>query len=573
MSENEEYINKIIQKTGLSKKEIQKRMEEKKLALKGLISDEGALFIVAKELGVEIQNKNKITSEKIEINISDISLNMKNLSLIGRIRETYPVNNFTRKDGTLGLVGSFLLHDSTGDIRIVLWDEKTKIIENDYFQKNELVKIINANVRMGRYNEKEVHLGRNGRIILSPDDVDYKKYPEIKEQLISIKDINLNLRSITISGEISQIYPKHEFKRTDGETGKVRSLVIGDSTGIITVTFWNQDVEKLSEYNLGDFVNISNLYPKQNNRNPEKIDLYFGKTSQIKKEKTKKKEQKLLKIELLQKRQGFVNFQGIITQIDNLKKVKLKNNEEISLLNFIVSDDTDAIRVSLWKDAAERFSDILKLGDGVSLKNILVKFNSFSSRNEVSFTTTSEIDKIDLEIQDIKNISQDYSTQGTDKTKFSGKYTKISEINSSGRFEVKGFIAKEISNITVYNSCPDCFKKVENCTCDIKKDFIPRMILNLILDDESGTIRGSFIGDLAEKILGVKTSDLVFIKETPEFEDYLKKISEKLLGKEIIIKGKCKFNDFSNNYEINIYDFKEVDPILELKHIVKEIES
>lgn len=573
MSENEEYINKIIQKTGLSKKDIQKRMEEKKLALKGLISDEGALFIVAKELGVEIQNKNKITSEKIEINISDISLNMKNLSLIGRIRETYPVNNFTRKDGTLGLVGSFILHDSTGDIRIVLWDEKTKIIENDYFQKNELVKIINANIKIGRSNEKEVHIGRNGRIILSPDDVDYKKYPEIKEQVISIKDINLNLRSITISGEISQIYPKHEFKRNDGEIGKVRSLIIGDSTGIITVTFWNLDVEKLSDYNVGDFVNISNLYPKQNNRNPEKIDLYFGKTSQIKKEKIKKKKQKLLKIELLQKHQGFVNFQGIITQIDNLKKVKLKNNEEISLLNFIVSDDTDAIRVSLWRDTAERFSDILKLGDGVSLKNVLVKFNSFSSRNEVSFSTTSEIDKIDLEIQDVKNISQDYSTQGTDKTKFSGKYTKISEINSSGRFEVKGFIAKEISNITVYNSCPDCFKKVENCTCDIKKDFIPRMILNLILDDESGTIRGSFIGDLAEKILGVKTSDLIFIKETPEFEDYLKKISEKLLGKEIIIKGKCKFNDFSNNYEINVYDFKEVDPILELIHIVKEIES
>lgn len=573
MSENEEYINKIIQKTGLSKKDIQKRMEEKKLALKGLISDEGALFIVAKELGVEIQNKNKITSEKIEINISDISLNMKNLSLIGRIRETYPVNNFTRKDGTLGLVGSFLLHDSTGDIRIILWDEKTKIIENDYFQKNELVKIINAYIKIGRFNEKEVHIGRNGRIILSPDDVDFKKYPEIKEQVISIKDINLNLRSITISGEISQIYPKHEFKRNDGEIGKVRSLIIGDSTGIITVTFWNLDVEKLSDYNVGDFVNISNLYPKQNNRNPEKIDLYFGKTSQIKKEKIKKKKQKLLKIELLQKHQGFVNFQGIITQIDNLKKVKLKNNEEISLLNFIVSDDTDAIRVSLWRDTAERFSDILKLGDGVSLKNVLVKFNSFSSRNEVSFSTTSEIDKIDLEIQDVKNISQDYSTQGTDKTKFSGKYTKISEINSSGRFEVKGFIAKEISNITVYNSCPDCFKKVENCTCDIKKDFIPRMIMNLILDDESGTIRGSFIGDLAEKILGVKTSDLIFIKETPEFEDYLKKISEKLLGKEIIIKGKCKFNDFSNNYEINVYDFKEVDPILELKHIVKEIES
>jgi len=578
MSNNEEYVSKIIQKTGLSKKEIQKRMEEKKAALKGLISDEGALFIIAKELGVEIQNNNKISSEKLEINISDVSLTMKNLTLVGRIKDIYSINNFTRKDGTLGLVGSFLLHDSTGDIRIVLWDENTKIMENDYFQKNELVKLINGYIKIGRYNEKEVHLGSRGRINLGPDDVNYKKYPEVKEKRIAIENINLNMRSITISGEISQIYQTNEFKRNNGQIGKVKSIIIADSTGITRVTFWNQDVEKLDEYNIGDCIIISNLIPRQNKLYPQKIDLHFGNTSQIKKSKeskvkNEKTAQKTLKIEELQKRQGLVNFQGIITQIDNLKKVRSKTNEEFSLLNLIIGDNTDAIRVSIWREKAENLSDTLKMGDGVLLKNVLVKFNSFSSRNEVSFTSTSEIKKIELDIQEVKSIDQSYSTQRKDSSKFSGIYTRISEINSSGIFEVKGFIAKEISNITIYNSCPVCFKKIENCTCDVKDDFVPRMILNLILDDESGTIRGSFIGERAEKVLGIKTSDLIFIRETPEFESYLKKISEKLLGKEIIIKGKCKFNDFSNNYEINVYNFKEVEPIYELKKIVKEIEN
>ena len=45
----EAYINKIIEDTGLSKKEIQTLVEEKKEELKGLISDEGALFVIAKD--------------------------------------------------------------------------------------------------------------------------------------------------------------------------------------------------------------------------------------------------------------------------------------------------------------------------------------------------------------------------------------------------------------------------------------------------------------------------------------------------------------------------------------------
>ena len=48
-------IDIITEETGLTSKEIMELMEEKKQELKGLISDEGALFIIAKELGVNVK--------------------------------------------------------------------------------------------------------------------------------------------------------------------------------------------------------------------------------------------------------------------------------------------------------------------------------------------------------------------------------------------------------------------------------------------------------------------------------------------------------------------------------------
>ncbi len=55
----EKYIIRIIKATGLSKKEIWKMINYKKNELNYLISDKKALFIIAKELCVDIiSNKN-----------------------------------------------------------------------------------------------------------------------------------------------------------------------------------------------------------------------------------------------------------------------------------------------------------------------------------------------------------------------------------------------------------------------------------------------------------------------------------------------------------------------------------
>ncbi|MEE9376636.1 MAG: DUF2240 family protein [Candidatus Lokiarchaeia archaeon] len=567
----EVYINKIIEDAGLTRKQIQNLVEDKKNELKGLISDEGALFIIAKELGVDIKNENKDLLKDIEIFINDITQNMKNVTVFGRIKEIYNTNSFKKNDGTNGFVGSFLLHDNTGDARIVLWDDQVKIFNELNFEKNELVKIINGNAKKGKYGDMEIHVGRYGKIILAPEDVDYNKYPKITFKSINIDEINLNLKSISIEGKIIQISPIREFTRKDGGFGSVRSLTLLDSTGSIRVTFWNEDTEKISAYNIDDFISITNLNPRLNRLDSKTIDLVANKSTIIaKKDKDIDIKGDFTKeIKNLQKSKGVVSFDGIITSVDNIKTISLKSGEDVSLLGFIVSDGSDGIRVTLWREKAEEYSKLLNVGQGLSLKNTLVKYSNFSRRNEISLIKESILELKDLEIKNLKSI--DLSNQER-STNFSGNYIKVESIEASGTIEIKGFIAKDLNNITIYEACKNCYKKVENCTCGKGDNTEFRMIINLTIDDGTGTIRTTFMGEQAEKLIGVETANVVQLKETPEFEKFLEKKSSEFLGKDVIIKGRAKFSDYSNQYEISVYNFKDINIDDELERVMKKIE-
>ncbi|MFX0022827.1 MAG: DUF2240 family protein [Candidatus Hermodarchaeota archaeon] len=566
----EVYVNKIIEDTGLTRKEIQNLVEDKKNELKGLISDEGALFIIAKELGVDIKGENKDLLKEIEIFISDITQNMKNITLYGRIKEIYNVNSFERSDGSKGYVGSFLLNDNTGDARIVLWDNQVNVFTEPNFEKNELIKIINGSAKKGKYGNMEIHVGSYGRVVLSPEDVDYKKYPKITFKSINISDINLNLNSLSIEGKIIQISPKREFTRKDGELGHVQSLTLLDSTGSIRITFWNEDTDKLKALKINDIISISNLNPRLSTLDSKTIELTANRNTDITKKKGDLdiKGESVKNVKQLQQLKGVVSFKGVLTSVDNLKSITLKSGEQISLLGFIVSDSTDGIRGTIWGEQAEEYSKELTVGQGLSLQNVLVKYSNFSSRNEISLINDSSLELIDLEIKNLKSIE----VSGKERlSNFSGNYMKINSINTPGTIEIKGFIAKDLNKITVYEACKNCMKKVENCTCDKTEDSEYRMILNLIIDDGTGTIRSTFMGDLAERLIGVKTENIVQLREAPEFEKFLEKKSSEFLGKDIIIKGKAKFSDFSNQYEISVYDFKDINIDEELERVMREI--
>ncbi len=73
------YKEAIVNETGLTIMEINERVEQKKVELKGLVSDEGALFIIAKELGLDFSKKEQ-EIEKIMSNYDKIRQRAQELS-------------------------------------------------------------------------------------------------------------------------------------------------------------------------------------------------------------------------------------------------------------------------------------------------------------------------------------------------------------------------------------------------------------------------------------------------------------------------------------------------------------
>ena len=189
MSKIEEYKNAIIEQTALTKIEIDKLVEDKKAELKGLISDEGAFFMICKELNVTIPKDKKFDSIGNEkpLQIKDVNIaNLKNLTLTGRIVSIREVHEFQRKDGKNGKVLNFTLEDSTGRIGIVVWDDMTDIINDPKFEKNALVQVTKGGSKWSDYHNKyEINIPKWGLIIIDPPEINPEDFKEVNFQEVT----------------------------------------------------------------------------------------------------------------------------------------------------------------------------------------------------------------------------------------------------------------------------------------------------------------------------------------------------------------------------------------------------
>ncbi|MFX0012385.1 MAG: hypothetical protein ACFE9R_18880, partial [Candidatus Hermodarchaeota archaeon] len=438
------------------------------------------------------------------------------------------------------------------------------------FEKNGIVKILNGTARTGRNNGLEVHIGRFSKIMLSPEDVDYKKYPKIKDKFLKIQDITENLESTSTEGKVVSRFPAKEFTRKDGQIGRVSSIILRDSTGKIRITFWNDDIDKIENVEEGDFISLTNLNPRKSNFTENRIDIHATSSTKITKldKKLELDEKFIDKIEKLQHEKDYASFNGVITSIEDLRTVTTKSGEEVALLSFTVSDDTDSIRVTAWREKADDLSKSLKIGDGVSLKNVTLRFSNYWEKNEVNIGSDSSLEKTDLKISNLKITGTPVKERPSG---FSKNFTDIDSIQSSGFFEIKGIISSELKNIRFYEACINCRRKIDNCTCDQKGDSELRMIISQIVEDESGKIRATFIGEAAEKLIGTKAELIAQVKDTPDYDKMLENFSSEIVGRDIMIKGRVKFSDYSDSYEITASDFQDVNVEDELESRINEI--
>ena len=184
----DKLLGKIASSAGLEKEELERRVEAKRAKLSGLISKEGAIQIIAAELGVSFDNE--------KFKIDELVPGMRKVNFIGKVINLFPVRTFTRNDKE-SKVANLVVADETSNIKVVLWDvNHIELIEKGEVSEGKVIEILNATMR-----DNEVHLGSFSEFKLSSDILENVQTAKVvKEKNIAdfkMSD-NVNVRAFIV---------------------------------------------------------------------------------------------------------------------------------------------------------------------------------------------------------------------------------------------------------------------------------------------------------------------------------------------------------------------------------------
>ncbi|NHJ21281.1 MAG: hypothetical protein EAX91_10075 [Candidatus Lokiarchaeota archaeon] len=306
MSISIDELYRMILASGISEIELEKQVRHKENEFGGFMSKQGILFIIAKENGIHIQSpeieeqnykefEEKIDYDEFTIELSEVKEDMKNVVLLGKILKIYEPREFLRKDGTVGKVVSFLFGDITQEIKVILWDEKVDLIKSENFRVGELIRIVGAYCKRGRQDNLELHIGKRGKIIFSPE-IGNKDFKDRLENIDSVASRKNELESKSMKGiselvkkfnYLKQIYGQvqievfKEITKKSGEKTFLLKLLLSDDSTTIRVIIWGMNaIECLKIISDQDTVVISNVAVRTNSYTNEK-ELVFTKNSTL----------------------------------------------------------------------------------------------------------------------------------------------------------------------------------------------------------------------------------------------------------------------------------------------------
>jgi len=245
----EAIIEKILQlRQDLTKEGVLKNIEEKKKTARGFLTDEAAVRLVASELGVKLPRE----SFRHEVLIKDLISGLSNVTVVGRVTRIYPIQTFVRSDLTEGKVAHLLILDKTGDLKVVLWNDKASIVENGKIEEGQIVKVAHGYTREGLNGKLEVHLSERG----------YLQVLSSEEDKVKIVEIKTEGGPITVEGLIATAPDRREVT-VRNEKVTVTSFDLTDETGRIRVSLWRKLADSVKEFNVGTKVRIRKAYVKK----------------------------------------------------------------------------------------------------------------------------------------------------------------------------------------------------------------------------------------------------------------------------------------------------------------------
>ncbi|MBN88397.1 hypothetical protein CMO95_02240 [Candidatus Woesearchaeota archaeon] len=295
----ENLIKKLVEQSGLNEEEIKNKILEKTKKFDGLVSEEGAAFMVATDLNIKILDD---PSTKI-LKINELHPGMTGVEIICKIKRIYD-SKFFEKDGRkIEYIGIELM-DETGGIRTTLWDKRAALVNENRIKTGDVIRIKNCSIRENKYSGKDLQLIANTQIIINQDELDVKvDGVQITNLDNPVLNQSVKVFGTIVSGNEPRFYMGcktcnkkvlEDGCATHGSESKkipILSMVLDDGKGNCRITcfgdvannFYGSELTEESEPNyLGDFVSVQGNI--RYNKNYDRTEMTVNNINKLKAE-------------------------------------------------------------------------------------------------------------------------------------------------------------------------------------------------------------------------------------------------------------------------------------------------
>ncbi|MBC9985320.1 MULTISPECIES: single-stranded DNA binding protein [Haloferax] len=321
--------------TDVEFEEFEAAVNDKVEQMGGLADEETAAMLIAHELRDE------------EVNgIADIEPGMEDVKFLAKVVSIGEVRTFERDgEDEDGRVVNIEVADETGRIRVSLWDEMAAGAKENLE--------VGTVLRIGGRPKD----GYNG-VEVSASKVEEDLDAEVDVQVLDsyrVEDLALGLSDVNLEGKILDAGTVRTFDRDDGTEGRVSNLSVGDPTGRVRVTLWDERADLAEELEPGQSVEVVDGYVRERDGS---LELHVGSRGAVEPiDEDIEYVPETTDIGSLELGQT-VDIAGGVIEADGKRTFDRDDGSEGQVRNIRVKDGTGDIRVALWGEKADADVDL-----------------------------------------------------------------------------------------------------------------------------------------------------------------------------------------------------------------------
>ncbi len=369
-----EILGQILsQNPSIDRDQLLTLIDQKKQESHGLLSDEGAIRLVAQQLLISALPTTDIGDQRI----ASVHAGLNNSTITGQVIGVGDVREFLRSDGTEGKVLKMRVGDASGQITCVFWDAMAESVAREALSQGSTVRLLHGYTKQGMGGEVEFHLGSKASFQI------LKRSQSIAPVTSSVAAPNVNFRA---SDQLRVRLLK--LQKSQSDKGPTWALCSSES-GLVIVKFWDNQAQDVLSMGEGSLLLIQNHWITERNGI---VYINVGSKCTMTKESADfVTETPVAPIGSLRPGPGLWTISGKVIDRSEVRDIETREGRRTRVSNINVEDDTARIRVSLWDAHAEK-AESLRIGDHIRLTGIKVREN-MNGEKEASTVFLTQLEK------------------------------------------------------------------------------------------------------------------------------------------------------------------------------------